>query len=148
MCLITTQKEPKILTEDRIVYKLMKPFENGVISPYHYQEYKFGELYKTQMQLDDDTTNFDNVDGQAIDEFLEGTWRVDAVEEGKIIIIGAGFHSASTLERLLQTIEEGFVEQDIIVECTIPAGSEYFEGFTGLLVSNQIIINKIVYEQT
>jgi hypothetical protein len=33
---------------------------------------------------------------------------------------------------------------EVIVECTIPQGSEYFEGTFGDLVSDQLIINKII----
>lgn len=133
MCLQTSQKEPKVALKDKIVYKLFDRWDEdrGVfISPYSYFEYKIGKTYKTKIKETSDDSSFD--DKAAI----------ELKKHKKYKSFGAGFHSALKKERLIE--EELCFET--IVKCIIPKGAEYYIGFTGLVVSNQIIVTEEIIE--
>lgn len=139
MCLITTQREPKVATEDMVVYKaLVKRDETTASSVYQSHKYTLGQLYTTEIGESDEWCAADYADSNWLTTNYPDWHKGKRKEE--LICIGAGYHAGVQQER----IEESFTEP--IYECTIPKGSEYYLDATGLIVSNQIIINKKITE--
>lgn len=147
MCGITKQLKPKIATKDLVVYKvLMRNYE----SPYQYFKYEpvtaidnnrsLSKLYKTKIKDSRDYMFADYNDRKEFENDFPsyGVYELDKqVELGTVRCLGQGFHSYK------QRCKEHLVNNDdIIVECIIPSGSEYYECYGGILVSNQIIVTK------
>lgn len=137
MCLITEKTKPIKIRKDRTVYKLFYKMMNGkLVTAHQYYVYEFNVLYKTEfsfLDVDSDfACAFDSLVDEIYDKFSKRQHRTD------LIVIAEGFHSASIPARFR-------LESDnVIVECTIPKGSLIYEDSTGLIVSNQIIINKVI----
>jgi hypothetical protein len=141
MCLVTEQLEPIILEEDKIVYKAVELIitpspDEYVMSAYQRFRYKLGKLYSAVIAHEPKS------------EKIYVRYYSDEQEiyyERKpsktLVTISTGFHGFINLETAEYYLEEGL---EVIVECTYPKGSEYYEDATGLCVSNQIIINKII----
>lgn len=133
MCLITTQKTAKIAEEDIVVYKgLMQLSETECKSIYQWWVYTLGQLYKTEIQEDDEWCAYDSKATTFLNSQFRG-WS-NGEQEHVLKCIGPGYHACITLDRL--------PNDNNIYQCTIPKGSEYYVDATGLIVSNQIIINK------
>ena len=135
MCLITTQQEPLIAQEDMIVYKMMN---KNLQSIYMEFNYNLNELYQTDIREEDDRFYcFDIIHRKYILENFPD-WNSDFLPKG-LKCFSHGFHSVNSQERI-----EHFYGS--VFECTIPKGSEYYTEPTGTIVSNQIIINKLIKE--
>lgn len=133
MCLQTTWTEPNVAQQDMIVYKRLYFVDTQLAkATIMGTTYTLGKLYETIMEVDnEDFAAFDGPANRAKKECTE-EW----------ISIGPGFHSAKTKKRLRNTEDE--IYDGFLYECIIPAGSEYYEGLTDLVVSNKIIIVKQV----
>lgn len=130
MCLLTYQKEPIILKEDKVVWKILK---KNLRSQHENFKYILEKLYKTEIVFTDSVYIYDDEQ-----EIYRAAFRV---RKPGVVSISEGFHSFYS---------EGYI--DIILarhveylgwckfKAIIPAGSEYYEDETGLCVSNQIII--------
>lgn len=129
MCLVTTDATIKIAKKDMIVYKLGTMSFSGkyFISEMQNYTYLLGVLNTCVISEPD-------ADGQYYDQLVFDYYQ--DLSNKKYITIG--FHSAKKKDRL-----SGYSFTQI-VKCTIPKGSQYIEDKTGLVVSNQIIINKEV----
>lgn len=137
MCLLTYQKEPIILGEDKTVYKIL----GGRTSPYANFEYKFDKLYSTEIKKTSDPTPYDKE--QRLFYVDRNSYRRTKLKDG-VVSIGEGFHSFTNIEYAKTIIRRYDICYMSIHECMIPAGSEYYEDETYLCVSNKIIIkNKI-----
>jgi len=139
MCLVTKQKHPIILKKDKKVFKILQGLSNNeiLISQFQGFKYKLNKLYSTKILISNINTNFDRYDER---------WYYNLPPSVKpnLTWIGSGFHAAKTQKRLKDHIG-GFNSGQILVECTIPAGSVYYANKeTQLCVSNKIIINKII----
>lgn len=133
MCLLTYQKKPIILSEDKIVYKILC----GETSPYANFEYEFDKLYSTEIKKTSDATPYD------YEQRLLYKGNNDKLKDG-VISIKEGFHSFTNIEYAKTIIRRHNISYMNIHECIIPTGSEYYEDETHLCVSNNIIIkNKI-----
>jgi hypothetical protein len=136
MCLVTDKLDKNIAKEDMVVYKILcRKMSFGEIiihSPYIYFPYEINKLYKTEIK---ETKDFSYYDSQV------GDYYFSSKNKKSFKSFDEGFHSAKTVERLNDVwLKSG----KSIYECIIPAGSEYYEDNTDLIVSNQIIItNKI-----
>lgn len=130
MCLLTRQKKPIILKEDKIVYKLLR---GDMTAIYQNFSYSFDKVYKTDIFIGSDNSAFDDI--------AMKRYRVNAYGNLKpnVISIAKGFHAFTSIAR----IKKSYVCHKIY-KCTIPAGSEYYKDTTGLCVSNQIIINELI----
>lgn len=154
MCFITLKETQKLIaTEDMIVYKKLDQrfdFEgvpvglHAVSHPFKYGE--FGEVHVADITPSDSDACFDQRDTNYLNELCGGDpsdggyqWQYPEHED-KFISYGSGFHSAMTLKRL-GSLYDGY--GNVIVECTIPKGSEYMTR-DELVISNQIILNKIL----
>ena len=138
MCLITNQKEPLVAQEDMVVYKGLTALEdNKAGSIYESFSYILGQLYTTEMQQDDDWCAADTPSVRWLDNNYPNWHRGE--EKEHLICIGPGYHSSLTERRISY-----HRKSDSIYQCTIPKGSLYYTDPTGLIVSNQIIINHII----
>lgn len=146
MCLVTPYSWGKcvVTKKPKTVYKILKVFENGEIraglAGYSFT-YQLGKLYETRIFPAFQTNYLDEEDSRA------GAAYMKEFNNPKMMHYGAGFHSASTKKRLAYWINQmSFVDHYLctyqLFECTLPIGTEYYKGFTSLLVSNQIIINR------
>ena len=129
MCLLTYQKEPIILKEDKVVWKLMRQTEEGVCSVFRKFIWNLGTLYKEEINIGNDTECFDYLQ--------EDMYRKNprTLKKG-VISIDKGFHAFYDKDYAYRSLNCYYD----IYECIIPAGSEYYQDETGLCVSNQIII--------
>lgn len=141
MCLITEQRKSITLSEDKTVYKVLKKD----LKPYYYygdglKPYVIGKLNSVRIKRSNDFTYFDSLEGKfLVREF--GTTKEQSLKTKGLISIGQGFHSADSPERYTR---EGLIYDQLLVECTIPKGSKVYLSPTGLVVSNKLIINKIL----
>jgi len=161
MCLVTAQKEALIVEQDITVYKLLNVYEslrpNGSLridyrAPYWDLHYNLGELYTTTIQEipEDhygDKCAFDESDRLVLDSLFKDSdgranWNPSwytGKEPADAKYFGQGYHACIAMARLTGPDYYGSSK---IFECTIPAGSEYYVNPSGLIISNQIIINK------
>lgn len=129
MCLLTRQKKPIILKEDKIVYKLLRASRTAIYQDFSYD---LNKLYKTDICESSDISAYDEI---AMKRYKFNFY---GLKPG-VISISEGFHAFTSIER----IKKNFVPYSIF-KCTIPAGSEFYKDATGLCVSNQIIINELI----
>ena len=129
MCLLTYQKQPIILSEDKIVYKVL---DNGK-APYTHFKYELNKLYNTHIMKSDSSVPYD--DEQRLFYKKDNGKLKDGV-----ISIREGFHSFTNKEYIHTITQRYGINTWDIHECIIPAGSEYYEDETHLCVSNKIII--------
>ena len=129
MCLLTYQKQPIILSEDKIVYKVL---DNGE-APYTHFKYELNKLYNTYIMKSDSSTPYD--DEQRLFYKKDNGKLKDGVTS-----IEEGFHSFTNKEYTHTIIQRYDITSCDIHECIIPAGSEYYEDETHLCVSNNIVI--------
>lgn len=123
MCLYTTQKEPKIAQEDITCYKVIRKNMTSLI--YGEITWKIGKLYKTIMKATEEETRTSE----------------------KIRIVKQGFHSYKSPKDVKKGYSEVINIPCIIVECTIPKGSLYYDGYhykEDGFTSNQLIVNKVI----
>lgn len=127
MCLITEQLVPKRTRKDKIVYKILmhsSATTENPISPFRYFLYTPRKLYSIQ---------------KLTPEKMEGSsfYRIDE-----------GFHAYTTKQTARKALPEGIFRTITwhCYECIIPKDSEYYLSVKEIdeIVSNQIIINKII----
>lgn len=124
MCLQTKQKEPKIAKKDKTVYKILSIYKMDEFrSPFEGFIYKVGKKYSTKIKETSNNCAYDNIANAA--KKLNTNYKS----------YGAGFHSALKKDRLKLDFSN-----ERLVKCIIPAGSKYYVGFSGLVVSNKIIV--------
>lgn len=136
MCLITNKK-PKIAEEDIVCYKIVHKDLKSEIQKF---QYEFDTLYSTEIKttLDIDKIRpYSSVDSKYLDDHYADY--IDECFSGKLTAYSEGFHSSSKVD-ILQNRSSSIV----LVECIIPKGSQYVEDFVGYIVSNQIIIKKVL----
>lgn len=158
MCLIIPhEQQPVVLTEDMTVYKKVSynPYNQGrehrpevVTHVYgHFQpfSYKLGERYTTAILPTKDFIPFDMEELEHIKEkyHKDGWW------DSNLTSYGPGFHSCKVQGRLLKNeLSDDAKAKSLtdlcIVECTIPAGSTIYTSETGLVVSDNIVVNRIL----
>ena len=129
MCLLTYQKQPIILGEDKTVYKVLDDGE----APYTHFKYELNKLYHTHIMKSSSPVSYD--------EEQRLFYREDngQLKHG-VISIREGFHSFTNKEYIHTITQRYGINTWDIHECIIPAGSEYYEDETHLCVSNKIII--------
>ena len=141
MCLITQQKKPTLVKKDKIVFKLLRQDLKPIMQSFK-PPYILGELNHVDMKSSDDTDAFDTKETNSIRELgFNRRRRIESQPDWTII--GQGFHASLTKKRLLE-IPRFYTQGYIIVRCMIPKGSKMYKSATGLTVSNQLIVQKVV----
>jgi hypothetical protein len=154
MCLITQQLVPNIAENDITVYKFLKKLEKHYES-FLYTKFKYfpGVLVTTVIRESTDLNFYDPISRIKYDEIIKkmnlshGASRAGhhARDQGMIKSLGSGFHSFRAERKGDSKPNVNLKKRYIsLVECTIPKGSLYYEDATGLIVSNQLIVNKSV----
>lgn len=135
MCLITPNKTLKIADKDITVYKVIGMNLSAIFQD---MKYEFGILNKTTLK---ESNEWSSTGAEDLIWLTENGFS-KRKNKDKLICIGQGFHSLLTL-KMAKGLKKHFIA-GIIVECTIPKGSEYYDSPFDYLVSNQLIINKKV----
>jgi len=137
MCLLTYQKEPIILKEDKVVWKVMKEEIAGkILAWFNNFYYTLNKLCKQPINIGDTVQAFDDPQFEMyIDEIDLKTY----ILKENVISIDKGFHAFTDKVLARKYAPIGSTNR-FLYKCIIPAGSEYYEDETGLCVSNQIII--------
>lgn len=152
MCLITEQNKPIKIRKDRIVYKKVKlSFRQNTICSLNFGNftYTLNKLYETDFTFlnfdENEILAYDNIVNKAYDyPFSDYDYDYPFSDNDKLIVIAEGFHSASAIKRF--DMCDKYIQNAIIVKCTIPKGSLIYKDKTGLIVSNKIIVDEIVDE--
>lgn len=140
MCLITKQKKPFIAQEDVICYKGLSFYCNMLRSPIQNFTWQLGKLYKNDLNVVNKIKK-ESIGCGCIFKYADNlSYKYYSKLRVNLTIITTGFHSCNNIERLIN-MDYSSIK---VYECIIPKGSLYFEDETGLLVSNQIIIQKII----
>jgi hypothetical protein len=140
MCLVTEQKKPIKLKEDMTVYKILGIRDRGY-SGFNFEfDYRLGCVHETEMR-------FDNNSNTIWDSAVEYTYK--DWENGEYTHVHNAFHSATEERKraLLMTMKSNKAlsfDDFVLSKCTIPKGSLIFKDKTGLIASNQIIIDEIL----
>lgn len=125
MCLVLkrqSQYKPCVSKKDKTVYKVLKKIKKSLYSPYYLKKYVFNKLYKNKSSLD-----------------------IIIQDYSGCIVVEEGLHSFTTLKAAKDRIRSPFLSGElIIVEGIIPKGSQYILGKDSEIVSNQLIITKIL----
>jgi hypothetical protein len=147
MCLITKDKNVYIADKDIRVYKLFH-FDQDVTRDHknikyvktRFQDFSYtiGILYQFDIEHAPvgEYGYFD--DKSYIDNDFQGDY-YKIINDG-FVIIEKGIHSCRTIQRI-KCLEK---QLQIICRCIIPKGSKYMIDKSNLIVSNQIIVDKIV----
>ena len=152
MCLITKQKRAKRIEQDLIVYKvLISSIRNNEIRYYGLLmsnfEYKLNVLYKTKLKRNVKTiekrnsNRWDSLVGKAYP-----SWIINP----DVITISQGFHSFKSINRYFNNdleLKKQRIMENGFAKCVIPKGSLVYEDVTGLIVSDQIKLLKIMKEE-
>lgn len=135
MCLITEQRNPLVATEDKVVYKAVKVFMDYISSVYHEFRWTLGKIESTEFEIK--AGGFGGyADSVSMDAYEE-------IYDDYLISISRGLHTASSKQRAVEVVP--FESENCsLAECTIPKGAEYYEDLTGLLVSNQLRLDRII----
>ena len=133
MCLLTYQKEPIILKEDKVVWKVMEEEIAGkILTWFNNFYYTLNKLCKQPINIGDTVQAFDDPQCEMyIDRIDLETY----ILKENVISIDKGFHAFTD-----KVLARKYATYKFLYKCIIPAGSEYYEDETGLCVSNQIII--------
>lgn len=141
MCWRAFKAEKKIAQKDFNVYKvLMRNVENSLLfSPFRHFPYCLGKEYKAEIHVEEAIFN-------TIDEGLHCYSEDCMVKEFcKSIIVGNPY--GETLEGYTSELYR-LGTSPVVVKCTIPKGSAYYENINGEIVTEKYILNKMVHAST
>lgn len=151
MCLVTFQKKPFITKKDLKTWKIIKNENGNLKSGFHHQNpfyYELNKLYQTPIKTAasfDGKYNLSKFDDLEDVYFEELKIKFGSGYFNKFIIsYGEGFHSLTKIRALNFKFSNNWIQRYIIVECIIPKGSEYYRSGNGLLISNAIILEKVL----
>ena len=132
MCLLTTQQKALRAKKDIITYKLFRIVDEGLISPY--RNFKYEKLGRQK------TIPFSKRKGigSAFASFDRHDAGMDKTRGKEIQTISTGYHSCTDHSILKPYLDPN----SDIIECIIPKGAWYYEGYQGLIVSTDLIIPK------
>ena len=149
MCLITYKAPVRIAKEDMTTFKVLKKHrvEQGKFTSIHdwYFLYELHKIYKTDIGYSDPrNARFPAFKSRKYfsDRYPE-EYASDLIRSNsELVAYGPGFHSCKYIEDAIGIYGDNFV----MVKCTIPAGSEYHEDPVGGVVSNQIVIDEVIFQ--
>lgn len=160
MCLITTQKEAMLTTEDIVCYKSMFRYDKFFGNEdYNYRSilkgfnWKLNVIYETNftfIQKDSTYTLECSLYDKKVREkyfftwfnkFMIKPWYVNSIKG-----VAEGFHAFLTPDRPEKRRVDIRLKSCDIVTCVIPSGSLVFYDKTGLIVSNKMKLIGKYYE--
>lgn len=135
MCLITEQKVPLEAQEDMVVYKAVIIDKTKITSVYYDFEWTLGKI-ESALCFTRDFNNGIFADQKCIDAYEE-------IDNVNLVSISEGLHSATTRKRAIQVVK--FYQKNCtLAQCTIPKGALYYKDVTGLIVSNQLRLDRLL----
>lgn len=141
MCTLTLQDEPMIAKGAITVYKVFKeePWieENKLITPFESHLYNLNELVKSKMTVHYNGATFDGDDYLFIEKARKKMEVAPSIK-----YIHEGLHSSTRLKRL--TPKHYVTSPRIYARGYIPKNSLYYTTGDGLIVSNRLIITKVL----
>lgn len=130
-----TDLQRHVTETDIVSTKVLVLEENKLRAYYRKYYYTIGELNQIDFPLETNFLGqiykgFHSYNSKSIKytEALEGIFVFNVGKAEFITIFSKGYNSL------------------VVVECTIPKGSEYYENSIGEIVSNKLIINKILFK--
>ena len=162
MCLITDDKTLYVAEEDIITYKVVRETLEPQIQSH--MRYVLGELNETIM-LHSTNPKYPSesaatwvMENIGVAKITDSRGIIDLtllLSYDNILVIGQGFHSYADIDNERIKAHNGMVKRGwnfpfpcCVVECTIPKGAEYHKSPYGHIVSNKIIINRVLEPQT
>lgn len=145
MCWRAFKAEKKIAQKDFNVYKVLmtKEKDSILISPFRYFPYCLGKEYKAEIHVEEAIFHYEK---DTIDEGLHCYSEECMVKEFcKSIAVGNHYGA------LLECYTIGFYSSrafPVVVKCTIPKGTAYYENGNGEIVTEKYILNKVVHAPT
>lgn len=134
MCLVRSNIfcGPKYATIDIICYKVLcKNNQNEYFSPCQHFIYKLNKCVSSNFSFTLSTSTY--FPPQKEYTVLKSLTNFNCVTQG--------LHSFNCLPAAIK-FKDYFVKEGIVMKCTIPKGSWYYEGIQDELVSDNIIINR------
>ena len=122
MCLTTRRILPNVTLRDKVVYKILRKWEDGLYTPFQYHEIKCRGI---------------KADGDRI--ISRHCWGLRrTVSEGYV----HAYKKLEDAQRVIKTWQYK-PENNIIVKCVIPAGTLYFNSFDRVeICAKQMIISE------
>jgi len=166
MCLITKQKEPIIITEDLMVYKILKTGDGDVrYSYYNYSEFRYdcNQLYTTKIETSDHLSFFDYTARSIVLEDCSSVFascndksKKSFLSNNGFISYGQGFHFITDAGIKLRSPYKNnsyinkykgnhlYPFRPVMCKCIIPRGAEVYYDQSGLGIASEIIVTDII----
>lgn len=145
MCWRAFKAEKKIAQKDFNVYKVLmtKEKDSILISPFRYFPYCLGKEYKAEIHVEEAIFPYEK---DTIDEGLH-CYSEECMVKDVYKSIAVSNHYGQTLE--CYTAEFYRLGTSLVViKCTIPKGSAYYENGNGEIVTEKYTLDKIVHPST
>lgn len=143
MCTLTLQKEPLVAKGAITVYKMFDKESwdeyNTLITTYKKYAWVLNKIEKVEME-ESGSSSYDGRDK----EYIELICSKRNISFGQNVrYIGAGFHASTSIKRYEDNyfLKRG---ERIIVKGYIPKGSLYYTTGDGLIVTNQMVMKKVI----
>lgn len=139
MCWRSTKLDKQIATKNIKVFKVGYVINGKLISYYRSYSYDFNQLYETDINpirwpgghyILNGFHSYDRKKCKCKKDKKTYTWDIYT------------FCSSSPYSRIIPLAS--YSDENSIVECIIPKGSEYYENEKGEIISNQIIIKNLI----
>lgn len=145
MCWRAFKAEKKIAQKDFNVYKvLMRNVENSLlVSPFRYFPYCLGKEYKAEIHVEEAIFHYEK---DTIDEGLH-CYSEECMVKEFCKSIAVGNHYGALLECYTGEFYR-LGTSPVVVKCTIPKGTAYYENGNGEIVTEKYILNKVVHAPT
>lgn len=114
MCLRLTKqnKDPKVAEKPIECYKLVLKASNGLITPFMHNEIYLGEIIKAYPRV----------------PMVKKRECASEHSRYKFFVCDGVIHTFKTIEEAKKVARIAYFQNFVIVKCTIPTGSLYFEG--------------------
>lgn len=144
MCWIAFKAEKKIVQKDFNVYKvLMRNVENNLlVSPFRHFPYCLGEEYKAEIHIEESFPYEKDIIYEGLHCYSEECMVKDVY---KSIAVGNAY--GQTLECYTGEFYR-LGTSPVVIKCTIPKGTAYYENGNGEIVTEKYTLDKIVHTPT
>lgn len=164
MCLELNKKKltPRYTIKDKVVYKILNVKDGIIESPFYDMEYKLNVLYQSELMHGGIWRYFWSTEHKnklpimprpKFDIYTDNMWYIKELCPSYYElqnVIEQGLHSFSNVSRAMKyafkKIDTYRTVDVFLFEGVIPKGSWYYENEDGEIASDQIIINKKLFE--
>jgi len=141
MCWRAFKAEKKVAQKDFNVYKVLmrKGKDSLLISPFRHFPYCLGKEYKTKIHVKEAIFHYEK---DTIDKGLH-CYSEECMVKNVYNSIAVGNPYGQTLECYSNELAS-----PVVIKCTIPKGTAYYENGNGEIVTEKYILNKEVHKPT